>query len=151
MNNIKLSPKFIETILDDNFGLPDASIVDTAVYPGLGITFDEETFTFTKEPVSAGFTINETPCTFGEPLNGVIKNTTAISWDKAKEDWTKNGETIKYLGLYWRRKVDDVESQEPTYDYDLIAVLPLSPEETVLINERMVLEPGSIQIRLTNR
>ena len=38
-----------------------------------------------------------------------------------------------------------------TYDYELIAVLPLVPAETVLVGEKMVLNPNSIQLKLSNR
>lgn len=143
-----LSPKFIETVLDNSFGIPNESYQDTAIYVGLGIEFDEETFSFSKEPVSKGFTINPVPVQFGEPINGVIRNEIGIEWDKAKVDWTKGSDTIKWIGLYYKYLIDDLD---PTPQYELIAVLPLIPAETVKMNERISLNPNSIQLKLANR
>lgn len=141
-----ISPKLTDTILKDCFGTPTFEFTSTDVYVGLGIEFDEEQFVFTKEPVEEGFTINPEPCAFGEPLNGVIRNLNAIKWEKAKQDWTVDDEVIKYIGLYY--KVNNTD-QDP--EYLLIAVIPLFPQETVHINETMVLNPNTIQLRLSNR
>ena len=143
-----LSPKFINTVLNNNFGIADETYTDTSIYVGLGIDFDEESFSFSKEPVKKWFTINETPIQFGEPINGVIRNELAIEWDKAKVDWTKNSDTIKWIGLYYKYQIDDLD-KEPKYE--LIAVLPLIPAETVKTGERIVLNPNSIQLKLSNR
>ena len=143
-----LSPKFIETVLDNSFGIPNESYQDTSIYVGLGIEFDEETFSFSKEPVFKGFTINPVPVKFGEPINGVIRNEIGIEWDKAKVDWTKGSDTIKWIGLYYKYLTDDLD---PTPQYELIAVLPLIPAETVKMNEKISLNPNSIQLKLANR
>lgn len=143
-----LSPKFINTVLNNNFGIADETYTDTSIYVGLGIDFDEESFSFSKEPVKKWFTINETPIQFGEPINGVIRNELAIEWDKAKVDWTKNSDMIKWIGLYYKYQTDDLD-KEPKYE--LIAVLPLIPAETVKTGERIVLNPNSIQLKLSNR
>ena len=143
-----LSPKFINTVLNNNFGIADETYTDTSIYVGLGIDFDEESFSFSKEPVKKWFTINETPIQFGEPINGVIRNELAIEWDKAKVDWTKNSDMIKWIGLYYKYQTDDLY-KEPKYE--LIAVLPLIPAETVKTGERIVLNPNSIQLKLSNR
>lgn len=148
--NIKLSPDFLNKILNNNFGTPDNSYSNTQVYIGLGIEFDEENFEFSKEPVSKGFTINENPCVFSEPMNGIIRNINAIEWKKAKVNWTETGETIKYIGLYYRKENETLD-QDTEYQYELFGILPLVPEETVLINEKMVLNPNTIQIKLSNR
>ena len=50
-NSIYISPKLINTILDNNFGMPTVDYLSSDIYVGLGIEFDEESFTFTKEPV----------------------------------------------------------------------------------------------------
>lgn len=143
-----LSPKFIETILSNCFGTPSSNYKDTKIYVGLGIEFDEETFSFTKEPVSKWYSINPTPCVFTSPVNGIIRNEKAIEWEKAKVNWTNGSETIKWVGLYYKYNNDDLDH---TDKYELIAVLPLIPEETVLVDERLVLNPNSIQLRLSNR
>lgn len=166
MNNIRfmLSPKFIENILDNCFGMINENYTSTKIYVGLGIDFDAETFSFTKEPVSKFFTVTEEPVEFSEPVNGIIRNKNAIEWNKATENWTNGDEKIRYVGLYYRLDSEESDS-EPiikddesidedytnTYNYELIGVLPLIPEETVLINERMVLNPNTIQIKLSNR
>lgn len=142
-----ISPKLTSTILEDTFGIPTENYASTDIYVGLGIDFDEETFEFTKEPVSKGFTILNTPCIFSEPANGIIRNTNALKWPKATQDWTSSGETIKYLGLYYRNE----GTTAGNYTYELIAVLPLMPAETVLTNETMILNPNAIQLRLSNR
>lgn len=141
----KLSPKLVEMMLENSFSISNDLYTDTTIYVGLGIDFDEETFSFSKEPVSKGFTINKNPCFFSEPVNGIIRNSSAIEWEKAKVDWTKNGDTIKYIGLYYKRIENDIPK------YELICVLPLIPEETVNVGEKMVLNPNSIQIKLSNR
>jgi len=143
-----LSPKFIENVLDNSFGLPTENYTNTTIYVGLGIEFDENTFSFTKEPVSKGFTINKDPIEFSTPTDGIIRNIKAIEWDKAKVNWTENGETIKWVGLYYAYQTDDLNKE---IQYELIAVLPLVPAEEVKINERLVLNPNAIQIRLANR
>lgn len=150
MTNLRfmLNPSFVNTLLDNNFGTPSFNFPTSNVYPGLGIEFDEESFSFTKEPVSKGFTILEKPIKFGDPLNGVIRNIDALEWPKAKEDWTKADETIKYLGLYYRYEKEELDTE---YKYELIAVLPLQPDETVLYGERMSLNTNMIQLRLANR
>lgn len=141
-----ISPKLTETILKDCFGTPSHEFVSTEIYIGLGIEFDENQFVFTKEPVSKGFTIHSEICVFSEPTNGVIRNINAIKWPKAKQDWTTGAELIKYVGLYYK-----VNTSRPEPEYLLIAVVPLFPQETVHINETMVLNPNSIQLKLSNR
>lgn len=143
-----LSPKFVETILSNCFGIPSSNYKNTEVYVGLGIDFDPDSFSFTKEPVSKWFTINKTPCVFVDPVNGIIRNERAIEWEKAKVNWTNGSETIKWVGLYYKYNNDDLDH---TDKYELIAALPLIPEETVLVDERLVLNPNSIQLRLSNR
>lgn len=142
-----ISPKLAGTILDDSFGVPTENYASTDIYVGLGIEFDEDTFSFTKEPVSKGFTIVDSPCLFSEPANGVIRNTNAIKWPKATQDWTAPDEKINYIGLYYR--FDDQFSAKHTYE--LVAVMPLMPAETVLANETMILNPNAIQLKLSNR
>ncbi len=101
MQNFKMSPYLINTILNDNFGNPDDTILSTKMYVGLGIDFDESTFTFSKEPVAPGFTILPTPVIFDTPSNGIIRNKEAIEWPVADVDWTSGTDVIKYLGLYY--------------------------------------------------
>lgn len=166
MTRFMLSPNFIDTILDNSFGIPSRNFQSTEIYVGLGIEFDEEKFEFTKEPVSKGYTIVSNPVAFNEPVNGVLRNAEAIEWDKATQDWTIGDEKIKYIGLYYRLYNENssgasgsyIETEEtslddtaPEYNYELLAVLPLVPSETVLMNEKMVLNANAIQIRLANR
>ena len=51
MSNLRfmLNPDFLNTLLDNNFGVPSFDFPSTDVYVGLGIDFDEESFSFTKE------------------------------------------------------------------------------------------------------
>ena len=140
----------VNAILSNSFGIPDARYSSNKIYLGLGIEFDSNTFMFTKEPVSQGYTILPTPIEFNEPLNGIIRNKTAVSWPKAEQDWTTGSEQIKYLGLYY--KLEEESGEENTSNnYILIGVLPLTPPETVKTNERMILNAGTIQIKLSNR
>ena len=145
-----LSKSFLNAILANSFGIPTAEYQDNKIYFGLGIEFDEDSFTFTKEPVSKGFTILPDPIEFNEPLNGIIRNKTAVSWPKADQDWTKGSEQIKYLGLYYKRAPESPEISTSN-EYILIGVLPLTPPETVKANERMVLNANTVQIKLSNR
>ena len=142
----KMSPDVLNNILDNNFGTPSQTFINTTVYVGLGIDFDEETFTFTDEPVSRGYTINTTPVIFTSPSNGTIRNSNAIEWSKAKEDWTKDGQKINYIGLYYKLSDDGVNPV-----YQLMGVLPLTPAETIKKGEKMVLNANSIQIQLNNK
>lgn len=149
MNSFKVSPVLINSILNDTFSIPSGVFANTSIYIGLGIEFDEETFTFTKEPVSPGFTVLPTPVEFSEPINGVIRNKNAIEWPKALEDWTVGDETIKYVGLYYKN--DEMESDSASsVGYTLVMVLPLVPEETVHITERMILNAEQICINWIN-
>lgn len=150
MSNLRfmLNPDFLNTLLDNNFGVPSFDFPNTDVYVGLGIDFDEESFSFTKEPVSKGFTILDKPVKFGDPLNGIIRNIDALEWPKAKEDWTTGNDIIKYLGLYYRYEKSEYDTE---YKYKLIAVLPLQPAETVKYGEKMSLNTNMIQLRLANR
>ena len=143
-----INPDFVNMILENNFGQPTFDFPTADVYVGLGIEFDPESFTFTKEPVSKYFTILEKPVKFGDPLNGIIRNLDGIDWPKAKEDWTIGTDTIKYLGLYYRYEKSDYDT---SYKYKLIIVLPLLPEETVKYGEKMSLNPNTIQLRFANR
>ena len=145
-----LSKDFLNVILANSFGIPTTKYVDTKIYLGLGIDFDEEKFEFTKEPVSKGFTILPDPIEFNEPVNGIVRNKNAIGWPKAEQDWTKNGEQIKYLGLYYKINEESDSTGDSSY-YELIGVLPLAPAETVKVNEKMVLNANTIQIKLSNR
>ena len=166
-----LSPKFINTILNNEFGTPNPTYFDSDIYVGLGIEFDSVNFIFTKEPVSRFFTVTKEPVPFSEPVNGIIRNASGIEWPKAEEDWTADGEYIKYIGLYYKINNDESEEEsgeesgknypiindnledidEQQSEYELIAVLPLFPQETVKIGERMTLNPNSILIKLMNR
>lgn len=151
-NKIAFSKSFLNSILDNTFGIPNSTYPKTDIYVGLGTEFDEDAFAFTKEPVAKGFTILGQPIAFNEPINGIIRNTNPIEWPKATCDWTDDNETISYVGLYYRKETDTVDGniQDP-YEYELICVLPLVPEETVKLNEKLVLNANSIQIRLANR
>lgn len=143
-----INPDFANTLLDNSFGMPSFNFPNTDIYVGLGIDFNEETFTFTKEPVSKGFTILEKPVKFGDPLNGIIRNIDALDWPKAKEDWTTGNDMINYLGLYYRYEKGEYDTE---YKYKLIIVLPLQPAETVKFGEKMSLNTNMIQLRLANR
>lgn len=147
-----LSNEFLNTILANNFGIPSSKYSDTKIYIGLGIEFDKIQFRFTKEPVSPGFTILPEPIEFNEPVNGIIRNKNAVSWPKAEQDWTTGGDQIKYLGLYYKiNEETEIETDSNKYHYELIGVLPLAPAEVVKVNERMVLNANTIQIKLSNR
>lgn len=146
----ELSPSFMNRILNNEFGTPDLAYGDYSVYVGLGIDFDENSFSFTKEPVSTGFTILNEPVVFSEPINGILRNASALEWPKATKDWTVGEETIKYIGLYYRKEnINFAINNE--YDYELIAVLPLLPEETVKRGEKVTLNANSIELKLSNR
>ena len=57
MSNVvrfELSPKLIDTILDNSFGMPNDNYKSSEIYVGLGIEFDRENFVFSKEPVATG-------------------------------------------------------------------------------------------------
>lgn len=148
--NFELSEKFLNRILNNEFGVPDLAYEDYAIYVGLGIDFNEELFCFTKEPVSRGFSILEAPVDFNEPINGIIRNSSALVWPKATVDWTSGDEKIKYVGLYYRKENVNFAINKQ-YDYELIAVLPLLPEETVKKGERVTLNANAIEIKLSNR
>ena len=148
--NFELSPSFINRILNNEFGTPDRAYNDYSIYVGLGIEFDEDTFSFSKEPVSKGFTILQNPVIFDEPINGILRNMSALEWPKAAVDWTANGETIKYLGLYYRKENINFAVNKK-YDYELVAVLPLLPEETVKKGEKVTVNSNAIEIKLSNR
>lgn len=150
LTHFTLSKEFLNTILSNNFGIPTGKYVDTRIYFGLGIEFDEDTFTFTKEPVSKGFTILPDPVEFNPAANGIIRNKTAVSWPKAEQDWTTGSDKIQYLGLYYKLS-NESDSNTDSNKYELIGVLPLTPAETVKANERMVLNANSVQVKLSNR
>lgn len=152
-NRLILSSVIMDMILNDNFAMPDDVPFDYRIYVGLGIEFDENTFSFTKEPVSQGFTILPEPVEFSDARDGMIYNKNAIEWPKAKEDWTKGSDEIRYIGLYYKVNTlnESSESESQKSEYFLMGVLPLAPSETVLINEQMVLNANSIVIKLSNR
>ena len=82
--NFELSPSFINRILNNEFGTPDRAYNDYSIYVGLGIEFDEDTFSFSKEPVSKGFTILQNAVIFEEPINGILRNSSALEWPKVR-------------------------------------------------------------------
>lgn len=141
-----MSPIVLDDILNNNFGTPSQTFADTTIYVGLGISFDKESFSFVEEPVSHGYTINETPVQFTQPSNGTVRNINAIEWAKAKEDWTVGNKKINYIGLYYKIVEEGFDPR-----YQLIGVLPLTPSETVKKGEKMVLNANSIQIQLNNK
>ena len=148
--NFELSPSFINRILNNEFGTPDRAYDDYSIYVGLGIEFDEDTFSFSKEPVSKGFTILQNAVIFEEPINGILRNSSALEWPKAAVDWTSGTETIKYIGLYYRKENINFAINKK-YDYELVAVLPLLPEETVKKGEKVTVNSNAIEIKLSNR
>lgn len=148
--NFELSPSFVNRILNNEFGMPNLAYADYSVYAGLGIEFDENNFNFSKEPVSKGFTILENPVLFDEPINGILRNSSALEWPKATVDWTSESDTIKYIGLYYRKENINFAINNK-YDYELVAVLPLLPEETVKKGEKVTLNANAIEIKLSNR
>lgn len=148
--NFELSPSFINRILNNEFGTPDLAYEDYSIYVGLGIEFDEDSFSFSKEPVSKGFTILDTPVIFDEPINGILRNSSALEWPKAMVDWTSGSDTIKYIGLYYRKENINFAINNK-YDYELVAVLPLLPEETVKKGEKVTVNSNAIEIKLSNR
>lgn len=108
-----LSPKFINAILDNSFGMPNDDYSNTSIYVGLGIEFNQKTFEFTKEPLGKWATILRKPLEFSEPINGIIRNEIALYWPKAKEDWTLGEDEIQYIGLYYKTyELSDSEVQE---------------------------------------
>lgn len=146
------STKLMNNILNNCFGIPDTSYPQMDIYVGLGIEFDPATFTFTKEPVGKWFTILKDPIKFNPPMNGIIRNAAALVWPKATTDWTLGNEKISYVGLYYKRTSNTITLDDTNKDeYELICVLPLDPQETVLNNETLTLNENSIQLRLSNR
>ena len=144
--------EFVNTVSHYKSFFQQNHFADTKIYFGLGIEFDEEAFEFTKEPVSKGFTILPDPVEFNEPVNGIVRNKNAVSWPKATQDWTTGSDKIQYLGLYYKiNEESTLESDSNKYHYELIGVLPLAPAETVKVNERMVLNANTVQIKLSNR
>ena len=148
--NFELSPSFVNRILNNEFGMVDLAYDSYSVYAGLGIEFDKDTFSFSKEPVSKGFTILENPVIFDDPINAIIRNSSTLQWPKATVDWTSGSDTIKYIGLYYRKENINFAINNK-YDYELVAVLPLLPEETVKKGEKVTLNANAIEIKLSNR
>ena len=42
LTKFKMSPDVLNNILDNNFGTPSQTFINTTIYVGLGIDFDEE-------------------------------------------------------------------------------------------------------------
>ena len=145
-----VSQKFLDMILNDYFGTPSNLISDTKVYAGLGLDFDAHAFKL-DEPVSPGFTILKEPIAFSQPLEGVIRNKNALSWPKAEKDWTVGNQTIKYVGLYYKKDILSEADEVINSEYILFAVLELFPNETILTGDTLVLNTNSIQIEITNK
>ena len=126
-----------------------SSTVSSILLPKLTTFSEKDTFNFSKEPVSKGFTILENPVIFDDPINGIIRNSSALEWPKATVDWTSGSDTIKYIGLYYRKESINFAINNK-YDYELVAVLPLLPEETVKKGEKVTLNANAIEIKLSN-
>ena len=142
-----LSSKFINTILNNEFGTPDSMYFNSDIYVGLGIEFDSVNFIFTKEPVSRFFTVTKEPVPFSEPVNGIIRNASGIEWPKAEEDWTGANEKIERIGIFDTLDYEDSETKELIKP---LVVLRLATPGSVLRGESVMFAANSIELSLTD-
>lgn len=144
-----LQVDFTNKILSEYFGLNTPDLNEKIIFVGLGLNQEAahantEDFTevFDGRPLG---NYNRARVVFGNVENNVIYNINEIIFNTASEDWTINGKSIEMIGLFNTQAYTD-ESQviKP------LVVLRLPENLTVLKGETIILEPGAIQLSLTD-
>jgi len=90
-----------------------------------------------------------------QPDTGVIRNTNAVNFPVAKQDWTYGTSKITYVGIFKSHPVVDPETgttyyvSDGTDDMDeLVACIQLPEAETVHQGETFQFNPESITLQL---
>ena len=101
------------------------------------------------------------PASFAVLEDGVVRNNTAITFNRAHEDWTTNGEKITHIGIFKSHEVfdedtsveDEIEGNvtshyESDEEDEMIACIQLPEPETVVEGETFQFNPQSITLQL---
>lgn len=101
------------------------------------------------------------PISFAVLADGVVRNNTAVTFNRATQDWTVGGEKITWVGIFKSHEVEnegiDIEDEiedniESHYESDetdeMIACIQLPEPETVVAGETFQFNPQSITLQL---
>lgn len=144
-----LQVDFTNKILSEYFGLDKPNTDEKIIFVGLGLNQEAahantEDFTevFDGRPLG---NYNRARVVFGNVEDNVIYNINEIIFNTASEDWTTAGKVVEMIGLF-----DTQDYTDETQIIKPLVVLRLPEKLTVLKGETIILEPGSIQLSLTD-
>lgn len=146
-----LQVDFANRLLSEYFGLNKPNTKEKIIFVGLGMTQEAahaNTEDFTE--VNGGKPLgnyNRARVVFGNVENNVIYNINEIIFNTASEDWTPKGKAIEMIGLFDTYLYD---TEDETVDVKPLVVLRLPESLTINKGETVILEPGSIQLSLTD-
>ena len=81
-------------------------------------------------------------------VDGIAKNSNSITFPKAQTDWTMGTSKITHIAFYTSHFDMDSGTWISDTDDSLIAVLPLSEEETIHASETFQLNPQAVKMQL---
>lgn len=144
-----LQVDFTNKILAEYFGLDTPNTTEKIIFAGLGLNQEAahantEDFTevFDGRPLG---NYSRARIVFGNVENNVIYNINEVIFNTASEDWTTGNKSIEMIGLF-----DTLDYTDENNDIKPLVVLRLPENITILKSETIVLEPGSIQLSLTD-
>lgn len=126
--NVPMDPQFVPTpvfaglLVDQNGPEPEELIIGDAGYNRVEVSF--------------------------AVIDGIAKNVSSITFNKATQDWTPGTDKITHVAFFTSHYDEDLSSYVSDTTDTLIAVLPLLEKETVLAGETFQLNPQAVKMQL---
>lgn len=146
--NYGIQENFMNEVLDNYFSGRN----NYEIYLGLGLSNEGGNANMDDfiEPIEEDNGYSKQPFVCDMAIEGVTYNSNEIAFDTATKDWTKNGRVIDKVGLFNKITTVSVENVV-TETYVLWCVLPLTPVETVVTGDTVVINTNAIRLQLTNK
>lgn len=145
--NYGIQTEFMNEVLNNYF----SGGSNYNIYLGLGLSNDGgqiNTDDFIEPSEEAGY--SKQPFVCESARDGITSNSNEIVFDTATADWTVNGKVIDKVGLFNKQIVTNSQGIQ-TENYILWCVLPLTPAETVIEGDTVIINANAIRLQLTNK
>lgn len=146
--NYGIQEVFMNEVLNNYF----SGNSNYSIYIGLGLSNEGGTVNMNDfiEPSTEGTGYSRQPFVCSGATGGVCYNSNEIVFGTALTDWTSAGRVIDKVGLF-NKTVTSSATGETTEVYSLWCVLPLTPYETVVTGDTVIINPNAIRLQLTNK
>ena len=146
--NYGIQDVFMNEVLNNYF----SGASNYNIYIGLGLSNEGGSINMDDfiEPGTEGTGYSKQPFVCGGATGGVSYNSNEIVFGTALTDWTTNGRVIDKVGLF-NKTITSTSMGEEIENYELWCVLPLTPSETVVTGDTVIINTNAIRLQLTNK